>query len=84
MSQTVEMERLETRVESILDHLELFLPIDLSLPDLAARVGKSPDTLRKHLYTHYRENIDYKQPKKNGKIYVARHAALAIKEKYAK
>ena len=84
MPQAIETERLETDLKNILDHLELFLPMDLSLTDLAARLGKRPDTLRKHLYTHYKEGTDYKQPAKNGKIYIARHAALEIKECYVK
>ena len=84
MSQTVELERVEQRLDTALSFIELLLPLEFPLTFLASIVGKDPSTVRKHLYTHYKEGTDYNQPKKNGKIYVARHAALAIKEKYAK
>ena len=72
------IERIESGVQMVAD----LVPLKYDLGELSRIVGRDRDTLRKHLYTHYRDGRDYWQKGKNAKIYVARDAALGIRRYY--
>ena len=82
--EAVRLERAEKNTQSMLDMLELLLPMEFSLGELSLMCGKSRDTIRKHLYTNYVDGRGYHQKSEHGKIYVARSAALEIRRHYVK
>ena len=82
--EAVRMKRMEEGMTNILDFLDFLLPLEISLSELSSACSKSRDTVRKHLITNYKDDVDYYQKIKNGKLYVARAAALEIRKHYVK
>ena len=80
----VRFERLEKRDDSIIEMLDLLLPDEFSLAEIALKCGKHRDTIRKYLQENFLEGEDYRLTAKGGKIYIARDAALSITRHYAK
>ena len=77
-----DLEQLSQTIKSLIDSLELFLPAEFSLNELAQRLNVHKDTIAKHLKANYLESKDYRYTSKNGKIFVARETALKIKDYY--
>ena len=77
-----QIRRHEMNIVSILDHLDMLLPTEFGINDLAQRCNKHRDTIAKHLKQHYVDGVDYWYSTKGGKIWVARGAAMRIKDHY--
>jgi len=56
--------------------LNIMLPKEFSILDIARRTGKSKEAIRKYLQNHFEPEVDYFM--KNGKIIVERDVAIKI------
>jgi len=65
-----------------LEQIELMLPSEISLSDLAQQCKKEANTIRKFLIANYEPDIDFW--KKGDRIYMGREVALCIRRRYAK
>jgi len=77
------IEKLEEKGLSIIEHLNLILPEVVTIAYLSVLTGKDKSTIKGYLFRNFREGKDYFQRVKNGKIYVVRAAAVAIRDYYA-
>jgi len=82
MSSDLEVERLEKALYSLIDNMDMLMPNEFSLGELALKCGVHKDTIAKHLKANFLENKDFRYTGKGGKIWVAREAALKIRRYY--
>jgi len=82
MSRNLEVERLEKALYSLIDNMDMLMPSEFSLGELALKCGVHKDTIAKHLKSNFLENKDFRYTGKGGKIWVAREAALEIRRYY--
>ena len=71
-------------IHAMLKELTQLIPNEIALTDLARELGKDPSTIRKHLLSGaYEPDVQFYQTTENGKIYIRRDAAAAIRRHYA-
>ena len=74
----------ELKADSIIDMLDVVLPEEFSLAEIADVCKKNKKTIHNYLVSNFLEGDGYRLTDKGGKIYVARDAALSIRRHYAK
>ena len=80
MSFNPEIERLIQLVEVLIE----LQPLEYELSEVSKICGKANDTIRKYLITNYKDEKDYNQKTKNGKIFIKRAVVVAIRRHYVK
>lgn len=65
-----------------LNNLELLIPSEVSLSDLANSCNKENNTVRKYIIANYEPEKDFY--KKGGKIFVGKEVAFDVRKHYVK